>query len=476
MMASMNGRNFQWQHRWSVAAIVGLHVITARGAGDEINATIADLKKQIQALSEKVNDLEFQQMAAGYQQQKTNTDESKQNSAPFITAGAEGFSLQSPDTNFVLRLHGYGQFDGHYYASAAPARDEFTIRRLRMIASGEVYHDFDYFIQTDFGSGTTSSSTNNAFLQDAYVNIHYFEPFQVQAGKMKPPLSLEWVPADEYLWFVERGFPSELAPNRDVGIMVHGDVFNGSLNYYAGAYDGVPDGGSGDANVADNDKDVVARVFALPFKNTSFQPLQKFGLGLGGSYGLQPGDATPTFTTVGRQTFFKYNSTVSEGGEHLRINPQAYYFWGPFGAYGEYILSDTKFQIATRPQGSANFQDSAWDIVGCWFLTGENAAWAAMPDVARPLRFRQFGRGAVQLVARFGQIALDPASIALGYAAPGSAQGATSWSVGLNWYLNRNIKCILEYSQTTFDGGSKAPGTVTGQNEQALLGRLQFGF
>jgi hypothetical protein len=46
----------------------------------------------------------------------------------------------------------------------------------------------------------------------------------------------------------------------------------------------------------------------------------------------------------------------------------------------------------------------------------------------------------------------------------------------LNWYLNRNVKCILEYSDTTFNGGNKTPGTVTGQTEQALLGRLQFGF
>ncbi len=466
-------------YRWFVAAMAGAQILAINATADDTSDTINDLKRQIQALTQKVDDLEARQKAAAEQQQQIAAAEQKTNAkltnAPFITAGADGFSLRSADTNFVLNLHGYGQVDSHYFASAAPGRDTFTIRRLRAIANGTVYHDYDYYLQTEFGSGFTSTTTNNAFLQDAYLNVHYFPEFQVQAGKMKPPLSLEWVPLDQYLWFLERGFPSELVPNRDVGVMVHGDLFNGALAYYAGAFNGVPDGGSGDAEVAGNEKDVVSRIFALPFKNTEIVPLQKFGVGLGSSYGLQPGAATPTFATMGRQTFFKYNSTVSEGGQHLRLNPQAYYFSGPFGLYGEYVVSDEKFQISGKTPGSANFHNIAWDIVGSYFLTGEDNNWAALPDVRQPLRLNGSGWGAFQLAARFGQISLDPAAFPL-YAAAGSAQGATSWSVSLNWYLNRNVKCIFEYSDTTFDGGSKVPGSVTGQTEKALLGRLQFGF
>jgi len=74
-----------------------------------------------------------------------------------------------------------------------------------------------------------------------------------------------------------------------------------------------------------------------------------------------------------------------------------------------------------------------------------------------------------------GQISLDPA--AFPYDATGtSARGATSWSFALNWYLNHNVKCIFEYDQTSFDGGSKTSGHVTANDEMALQGRLQFGF
>src|ERR1022692_196255 len=209
--------------RWFVAALAGTQILALNAAADDTSDAIADLKKQIQTLNQKVNDLETRQKATAEQQQKQKAEAEQQpqkaaaeqpaqKSASFLTAGWDGFTLQSADTNFLLKLHGFGQVDSHYYASAAPAKDTFTIRRLRAIASGSIYHDYDYFVQTDFASGITSSTTNNAFLTDAYLRIHYFPEFQVQAGKFKEPVSLEISPQDNYLWFLERGLPSELAP------------------------------------------------------------------------------------------------------------------------------------------------------------------------------------------------------------------------------------------------------------------------
>jgi len=248
------------------------------------------------------------------------------------------------------------------------------------------------------------------------------------------------------------------------------------LNYAAGVFNGVPDGGSGDVEVADNDKDAVVRVIATPFKNTEIAPLQNFAFGLGSSYGLQAGTATPTFGTVARQTFFNYTNGVSETGQHLRLDPQGSYYWGPFCMYWEYVFSDEKFKIATsKLHHSAYFDNSGWDVVGSWYLTGESNVFGVLPTVQRPFNLDGSGWGALQLAARFGQISFDHAAFPL-YATSASAQGATSWSLALNWYLNHNVKCILEYDQTAFDGGSRARGAVTANDEMAIQGRLQFGF
>jgi phosphate-selective porin OprO and OprP len=451
-----------------VVVLFASQILAINAHGDPTSDQIESLKQQIQALSQKVEQLE---------QQHTTEAAPTRTNAPFITAGQEGFSLQSADTNFVLKLSGFAQVDGRDYISpAAGAKDTFYIRRMRAIASGSVYHDFEYYMQTDFGAGNTATTTNDAFLQDAYVNIHHWDGLQFQAGKFKEPVSMEVLPLDQYLWFLERGFPTQLAPNRDVGAEIHGSLWNGALIYAAGAFNGVPDGGSGDAEVADNDKDAVVRVIGTPFKNTEFAPVQNFAFGIGASYGLQPGAATPTFATMARQTFFTYSNTVSEAGQHLRLDPQGSYYWGPFCMYWEYAISDTKFKVNTsKIKQSAYLQDTGWDVVASWYLTGESNVFGVLPTVRRPFRFDGSSWGAFQLAARFGEISLDPDSFPL-YASKASAQGANSWSVALNWYLNHNVKCIFEYTQTAFSGGSHAMGAVTAQDEKAIQGRLQFGF
>ena len=65
------------------------------------------------------------------------------------------------------------------------------------------------------------------------------------------------------------------------------------------------------------------------------------------------------------------------------------------------------------------------------------------------------------------------------FATAGSAQNAETWSVGLNWYMNRRIKWIFEYDQTSFGfaPGYKAnKGSVQAQDEKVLMTRLQFQF
>jgi phosphate-selective porin OprO and OprP len=78
-------------------------------------------------------------------------------------------------------------------------------------------------------------------------------------------------------------------------------------------------------------------------------------------------------------------------------------------------------------------------------------------------------------VGRVGELAIDHDAFPL-FAASGSARSAFSFSVGLNWYLNRNVKLNLDYEHTWFDGGSKASGAVTAQDENAFMTRVQFGF
>lgn len=444
---------------------------------DETADQIRELRQQIEALDQKVKLLEQKS------REEHDAAEIRRKDLPTITAGADGFSMRSADTNFVLRILGYGQVDSRFYFDDAPARDTFLIRRLRLGLEGSFFKYYDYKVLTDFGSGINSTAQNDNFLQDAFLNIHYTPKFQVQFGKFKEPVSLELLQSDSKLLFVERGLPTLLAPNRDVGIMVHGELFDDRLNYALGIFNGVTDGGSDDVETSNSGKEFAGRVFAHPFKSAENKLLHDLAFGIGGSYGDR-GEELPGYVTTGRQRFFTYRTglgtnaatrSVASDGVHWRIAPQGYYYFGPFGIYGEYAISSQEAAIREgAPSKKLDVENDAWNVAVSYVLTGEqNSFNRIVPQ--HPLTLGGEGWGAWEIAARFGELSIDHAAYPL-VATANSARKITAWEIGLNWYLNRNVKFNFDYSQTHFEGGNNAAGSVTAEDEKVFLGRTQFSF
>ncbi len=143
---------------------------------------------------------------------------------PTVSVGKDGYSLRSADGAFALRLRGYVQMDGRFYFDDddLPLTDTFVIRRARPIVEGTVWKIFDFRIMPDFG-GTSST------LFDGYVEGRFSNAFRVRAGKFKPPLSLERLQSATDLMFIERGAANALAPQRDLGVQVGGELAGGKL-------------------------------------------------------------------------------------------------------------------------------------------------------------------------------------------------------------------------------------------------------
>ncbi len=442
------------------------------------NVDVSDLLKRIDELDQKVRILERNREV----DQEIATD--KENSRATVTMGGDGLVVRSADSNFVSYIHGYAQVDGRFYTGDEnAANDTFLLRRVRPIIEGTVYQNFDYRLMLDFGSGNGSSSTafNNALLDDAYVNARIWPDLQIQAGKYKSPIGLERLESAADLTFIETGFATELTPNYDLGINIHNNLFTSPLAYSVGVYNGATDGGSDDAD-SDEGKDAVARLFAQPFINTDIEYLRKLGFGAAGSVGDHTG-SLPSYKTPGQQTFFSYSATaantVSADGEQFRVDPQAYYYWGPFGVMGEYVLSSQKVKSTAAGIHDVRLNNRAWQIEANYFLTGEEATFkpTSLIRVAplRPFSLSGGGWGALEVVARIEELYLDPAAFP-NYAAAGSATEADSWGVGLNWYLNRNIKLNLDYETTSFENGSTTIGQVTARDERTVLTQIQFAF
>jgi hypothetical protein len=60
------------------------------------------------------------------------------------------------------------------------------------------------------------------------------------------------------------------------------------------------------------------------------------------------------------------------------------------------------------------------------------------------------------VVARYAELNVDEGAFPV-FANPAtSASAAQAWAVGLNWYLNKNIRVNASFSRTTFTGGGGA--------------------
>ena len=454
--------------------------------GPAEEATDAKAKEHLEALEQKVNVLEQEK------ELELEASEAKAKEAPKVSIGADGFNLSSAKGDFALQLKGVLQVDSRTYFDnpATAGNDGLLLRRARPILQGTVFRDFDFMFVPDF------APTAGPTIFDAYANYRYSPGLQFQAGKYKVPIGLEQLMLDRDTLFNERALATALVPNRDVGFELHGDLLDGRISYAGGVFNGTSDGANSSNVDFANDRAFAGRLFLLPFNHVSTAALQGLGFGVAGSYetmsttntaGLPSttGGTLPGYFTDGQQQFFAYNpsdmAVVVAAQNHWRLSPQAYYFYGPFGLLGEYAISDqTVRRTVVAPFSSAHLDNTAWEVTASWVLTGEDAAYAGGVIPRRPFNPAEGGWGALQLVGRYAELDIDPAAFPSFADPKTSAHSAAAWSIGLNWYLNRNVEVKTSFSYTTFSGGggagTSAPATVTQKPEEVLFTRIQLAF
>lgn len=449
----------------SIVALLSALPVAAATAEETLS-----VDERWQALDQKIRILE-RKLELDQEQAAAKAKESVS-----VSAGEKGFIIKSANGDHQLRLGGYVQFDGRFYLDDEnhSASDTFTLRRVRPVIEGTVAKHFDFRIMPDYGGGKT-------VLQDAYLNARYWPAAKIQVGKFKAPFGLERLQSGTATLFVERALPTSLVPNRDLGLQLHGEFGEGTVAYALGVFNGVPDGGSGDEDSNDG-KDAIGRLFIQPFLKTDVDWLKGFGIGIAASRGNAQGSLSspdlPSFKTSGQKTFFSYLTnnpataagTVIADGRRTRLSPQAYYFAGPFGLIGEYVRSEQEVKKGAITEELAH---TAWQVSGSWVVTGEEASFKGVKP-KRPFDPTNGKWGALEVAGRYHELNVDDDAFPLFADAAKSAEKATAWGVGLNWYLNNNLKLVLNYEDTDFDGGAANGGDRP--NEKLILSRFQVAF
>jgi len=392
---------------------------------------------------------------------------------PTVTATRDGLNIRSADNAFTFRLRGYVQSDARFFGAAgpvAPGSSTFLLRRVRPIFEATAYKYFGLRLMPDFGNGQT-------VLYDAYVEAKPTAALNLRVGKFKPPIGLERLQSATDVRFIERGLPTSLVPNRDVGVQLFGDLAASRIQYQVGAFDGAPDAAISDGDVSTG-KDVVGRVFLRPFATIASAP--DVGLGVAGSSGTEQGTLTatslPSYKTTGQLSLFRYRAdgtapnTVIAQGRRTRVSPQGYLYAGPVGVLAEYVRST---QHVKRATSLAALSTDAWQVSGSWLLTGEHESYTGVAP-NHPLDGGSTGGlGALELVARYGVLTTDADAFPL-FADPATQpRQARAAGIGLNWRLTRGIVFETNYERTRLYGSAAATVRST---EHAVLTRLQVGF
>jgi phosphate-selective porin OprO/OprP len=389
-----------------------------------------------------------------------------------FTADESGFSLTSADRQYQIRFKGQIQFDGRRFFTSDPALqnagDTFLMRRVRPIIAGTMWGLTDFMVVPDFGNNTIA-------LYDAYLDTHPWPWLRLRVGKFKGPVGLERLQSDSDLVFIERAMDSGLSSQREVGLQLWGDVL-GVAHYDIGVYNGNPDGGLNDID-SDHAKSFAGRLFLQPFNVDPLKVAGRLGLGIAFSTGNEKGSATNTwvgsFKSPGQQTIFSYLSsttanTVFALGRHTRINPQLYYYIGPFGLLAEWVK---EYQELSNGVGTGALNNNSGHVTASFVIGGDETYEGPKPRHPISAADRTFG--AIEIGVRYEYLNVDDKAFPTSADPTKSVTKAQALGGALNWQLTRNIKAGGDYVESWFTGGVKGANRPT---EKILFGRFQVYF
>lgn len=395
----------------------------------------------------------------------------------------EGFFLRSSDDQFKLRITGQIQADYRAFLDNFDYvdTDSFFLRRARLGIEADMFKYYEFRMLPDFGLG-------KATIQDAYLNVHYWDAFQIEVGKFKQPVSYEQLIQDRYVPTLERSLIDQLVPARDEGIMIHGQkLFDNRLDYAIAVSNG---GINADSDTNDR-KDINGRLVLRPFAaGDSEALLHGLQIGISGGVGIEQEPANPVvLKTPAGTPWFSYLPTVRADGERVRCSPELSYFYRSFGFATQYYWEDQRLRPAFTGASAKFFEDVSYNgyyFLATYLLTGEERTAYSQQIVPRcsfnpccPLRCS----GAWEAVARMSRLRLDPDAVfalgAMRLADPKiSSSAATELSLGFNWYLNKWVRMQFNWEHDWFDDPIRIGPGFGGltQRQDALMSRFQIIF
>jgi phosphate-selective porin OprO/OprP len=375
----------------------------------------------------------------------------KEDAAVITLGNGGGLNFKSGDGKTEVEIGGRLHLDyvDHNYDAriGAPPISGTQIRRGRVEFNGFFDTHWAWAAEFDFAKDATS-------VKDFKIGYVTDKGSEIYVGNQKQPysLSLEMSSNDEP--FVERGVDNALvAAFTDRAIGLRGET-SGEHWFVAGGVfgDTMKTGNQGEEGWGSSFRAVYTPVLEAD---------KVLHLGIRGSYrSINPG--TPQLSIRDKTSDFSNLSIVDT---HLMTNAESATLYGPeFGvALGPLFVVGEYTDATIKSHLMEPLDFSSWHVAATWTLTGET--YAERYRIAdgefkniRPIRnfdLETGGLGAWEVGARFASIDLNDGDFIAGQEDVGS--------MALNWYVNRNVRFMFDWTRILDTDGSSivrlyAPG------------------
>jgi len=371
-------------------------------------------------------------------------------------------------SGFEFNLAGYIQGDFRSFHDYENAQGELPdlgaeseLRRLRLGGDAKwkrlsVEFDFD-------------PHDDQEHLKNLFADLKITRGLHVTVGNMKVPVSPEWLTSAAKTDFVERNLVADtLAPGRDWGVKISGDVRH--VAYQLGVFQG-----DGRVDQSRADTTLAGRIEVSPIKTID--------VGVSASQGQVNADPATTEDPLARgisvhaPSGFRIYERHFVDGTRRRLGADARFHYKSIGFKVEAL------QMTSERNGQGSVFDDlprevarGWSLSSTWLVTGERKVRTIKPG--HPIH--RGGIGAIEIGVRYDELDVDDDGEGVGFEGAGSRArnirpvGGATLTGGLSWWPIEIARLYFNAVVERYDDALLAPVPGKKGNYVTLLARVQL--
>lgn len=396
----------------------------------------------------------------------------------------KGIWAGTPDRAYTFRVTGFVHLDSRFNMDLSghnPTESDMFWRRARITLDGRLPYAFEYRLMWD-------NLIDPLMPYDFHIDWRPMSEFNIRLGGFKSSFSLERRARSYALTTIERGHPSSLAPNRDLGIFFYGQTKNGLFSYDVSLASGAID-----LDVLTDyygTPDFAGRVYFLPFRLfDELEALQNLGIGFSWTVGNEFGDASNSRLGVLRKAPRRSafagrflldwargpDGTAVAHGFRDRQGVQLHWSHKQNQVFAEYHRSAQVVALAQADGTIDNHQylaHQAWQVWGSHtYLKGDkNGFFGVYPKKPFNLKKKQYG-GFTSTV-RYHGIRFDPNTFPLYGNSEVSVLSNHGFLHSFQWHVNSMLE--LQFDQEINVSRMADPSTQSHPPELMLGTRVEL--